>query len=169
MSQTLYLAEEIGFGSGSTISAISYNCASVGAYLEDEDVKIYMVNSDLTSLTRAGSNTLPESQMTLVYHNTSYRQPDATGWFTITLDSPFTYNGGSLIVVVKRSGVHTGGNTYMITNTTDTMFVYTTSAGTWPASCPYGNKRRVNTKLTITPMAANMPPEEVTIGSTTTT
>lgn len=169
MSQTLYLAEEIGFGSGSTISAISYNCASVGAYLEDEDVKIYMVNSDLTSLTRAGSNTLPESQMTLVYHNTSYRQPDATGWFTITLDSPFTYNGGSLIVVVKRSGVHTGGNTYMITNTTDTMFVYTTSAGTWPASCPYGNKRRVNTRLTITPMAANMPPEEVTIGSTTTT
>lgn len=169
MSQTLYLAEEIGFGSGSTISAISYNCASVGAYLEDEDVKIYMVNSDLTSLTKAGSNTLPESQMTLVYHNTSFRQPDATGWFTITLDSPFTYNGGSLIVVVKRSGVHTGGNSYMITNTTDTMFVYTTTVGTWPASCPYGNKRRVNTRFTITPMAANMPPEEVTIGSTTTT
>ena len=105
LSQQIYTASEIN-GSG-TITAISFywygqsgSATSSGA----RNLKIYMSHTNNTNLTNAW---IQETNSHLVYDGT--QTFNAIGWHTITLDTPFQYNGTSNLVITVDD--NTGGYT----------------------------------------------------------
>lgn len=94
-SQSLYLNTEIN--ATGTISTIQWYYSGSAALTNSQGLVIYMgstTKSDFTSI----SDWIPSSQMTQVYAGT-ITTDNTPGWKTITLATPFVYNGSSNLVI----------------------------------------------------------------------
>ena len=91
------------FSTYGSISDIAFYCVDIEGGMDPESVTIYMgvTNSVYDG---NGDDWIPASALTEVYSGT-LTQPSATGWFNITLDTPFDYDGsGHLVVSILRTG-----------------------------------------------------------------
>lgn len=97
--QSIYTPEEIGYTG--RITSIAYNVASA-TYYSGSTIKVYMgyrTNKVFTSNT----DCVPYSDLTLVYSGTR-TIGGSTGWESITLTTPFNYDGKkNLVVVVTKA------------------------------------------------------------------
>ena len=98
LTQQLYTAEEItesGGGAG-TITSISFYYNHTDAFSMD-NVRIYMKNVDKESFANSTDmEVVTESD--LVFEGT-FSSPAQSGWVTITLDTPFEYDGTNNLLV----------------------------------------------------------------------
>ncbi len=97
-SQILYTKSDLDLAAGrkGTIKSIYFEYSGATA-MAARTIKIYMANTDLSSLTT--SNYVPYASFTQVYSGTF--SCGSAGWYEITLDTPFEYNGtGNLAVMI---------------------------------------------------------------------
>lgn len=109
LTQQIYTAEEINMPDGGTITAISFDYASTGAFSVD-GIEVYMKNVSKDHF---------ESSTDMVEVSSSDRvfsgdfSASGAGWATITLDAPFHYDGTSnLLVCLYDPTEGYPGNTY---------------------------------------------------------
>ena len=98
LTQQLYTAEEIteaGGGAG-TITSISFYYNHTDAFSMDS-VRIYMLNVDRESFANSTDMEVV-TENDLVFEGT-FSGPAQPGWVTITLDTPFEYDGTSNLLV----------------------------------------------------------------------
>lgn len=99
-TETIYLASEIG--AKGTITDIAYLVTN-GAALTNQEVHIYMGNTDKDSFSSADDN-LPVYSMKEVFSGTITLGNNVGSWENIKLTSPFRYDGTkNLAVMVCRS------------------------------------------------------------------
>ena len=104
ITEQLYTADEIGMAG--TISSISFSYAGTAA--KDFPITVYMANVDAEDL----STGISLADAEVVFEGTY--SVTGTGWMTITLDTPFAYDGTSNLLI----GINKG-------------YVYWYSGGTW--------------------------------------
>jgi len=112
VSQQIYTAAEIGMGG--TINAISFDVASGSA---TRLLNVYMKHVTRSTFTGT-SNWESMSDDDMVYSgNVSW----AAGWVTITLDSPFEYNGTDnlLLCVYDNTGSYVSSPSYRVYSSTN--------------------------------------------------
>ena len=95
ITEQLYTAEEIGMPG--TIQSISFYY--VNSYDKDFPIEVYMANVDAADL----STGISLADAELVFEGT-YSVTAAQGWATITLDSPFVYDGTSNLLIGINKG-----------------------------------------------------------------
>ena len=105
LSQQIYTAAEIGMPG--TINSISFNINTpISGGVTNRACKVYMANVEKTAFSsRTDWESLTSSDM--VFDGTV--TPTSSGWLTITLDTPFEYDGTSnlLVCVVDNTGYYT--------------------------------------------------------------
>ncbi len=105
LSQQIYTAAEIGMPG--TINSISFNINTpTSGGVTNRACKVYMANVEKTAFSsRTDWESLTSSDM--VFDGTV--TPTSSGWLTITLDTPFEYDGTSnlLVCVVDNTGYYT--------------------------------------------------------------
>ena len=95
-SQMLYAADEIG--KKGIIQSIAFYVSSAKLF-NCSELKIYMGETDITQL----SSAFTSNGLQLVYSGTDVTIGSASGWETMTLNTPFDYSGEkNLVVVVCR-------------------------------------------------------------------
>lgn len=152
--QTLYTAAELtalGITNGAVLNSVAINLTAV----ETRALQNFTVKMKNTSTTNFATTTF-ETGTTTVRNAASY-QP-VVGWNTLTLDSNFTYTGGSLIVEFTFSNNDTGGSginvaTYNTTTNTATLYYRSDSesAATVAAAttATYAQTRRNNMQFGV--------------------
>ena len=103
ITEQLYTADEIGMAG--TISSISFDYAGTAA--KDFPITVYMANVDAEDL----STGVSLADADVVFEGTY--SVTGTGWMTITLDTPFAYDGTSnLLIGISKGYVYwySGGN-----------------------------------------------------------
>ena len=137
----IYTAEEIG--DAGTIYSLSFMPNSVTEGAKSRNLDIYMVNTDKTSF-ESGTDWVPVTDADLVFSGTAYWT--ANEWSTITLDTPFNYDGTNLCVVVNDlTGSWTSSNSYHVFDATaQALRIYQDSAPYNPAAP--GNGTVLNVK-----------------------
>ena len=152
--QILYTKSDLGLAAGKkgTIKSISFQYQYSTAISDKDKVKIYMANTNLTSLSTSNYVT----SFTEVY---SGSMNCSNGWNEIELDTDFDYNGvGNLLVVIEDySGKYTGSSYafyyheattgIQLYNTTDGSAYDITTASTWTGGTAVAY--RPNTKFCI--------------------
>ena len=117
LTEQIYIASEIG--RAGTITSISFkvsNSKSTTRY-----VVLYMKHTTKTTFTsRTGWETLSSSNK--VYSGSVTF--NASGWTTITLDTPFVYNGTSNLVI----GIDDNTGSYVSSSNSPQFYVYNTGA-----------------------------------------
>ena len=146
ITEQLYTAEEIGMAG--TISSISFNYASSTA--KDFPITVYMMHTDAENL----STGISLADADVVFEGTY--SVTGTGWMTITLDSPFAYDGTSNLLIGINKGYvyYYSGNTWYHTTTNAVMARYTQQDGSaYTTSTIPGTTRtaRPNIRMEITP------------------
>ncbi|MFT3911053.1 MAG: T9SS type A sorting domain-containing protein [Ferruginibacter sp.] len=122
--QSLYLASELtalGMGPGSVISSVKFNLPTADATLSLASLRIKMKNTTTSSLT-----TTWEPSMTIV--RTAAAFTPVVGINTLVLNTPFTWDGTSnLVVEVTYSNNNSGttGTTYNTAKYSPTSFAST--------------------------------------------
>jgi hypothetical protein len=93
LTQQIYTADEIGMAG--TINSISFEYTNTGSFTMN-NVQVYMLNVDKTEF--AGTTDMETvTSDDLVYTGTI--SATGAGWVTITLDSPFEYDGTSNLLI----------------------------------------------------------------------
>lgn len=100
-TQTIYLASDLvaaGATSGTSvfITSIQFNQTTSTSPTNWKDWTIYMGNTSSTAFTSTTS-WIPLSSLTKVFEGTV--TPSGTGWYTITLSTPFLWNGTSNLAI----------------------------------------------------------------------
>ncbi|MBO4489252.1 MAG: fibronectin type III domain-containing protein, partial [Bacteroidales bacterium] len=119
----------------------------------------------------------PANDLTLVYDGTNIPNPTTQGWFNITLDSPFPYNGTDnlVIIVTKSVNSYNSSFSYRYTSTSSNyrcMYrqsdsnpaTYTSHPGTNTGTRTYN---RANVRLTMGSVQCPNP-KHLTVGNVTT-
>ena len=103
-SQILYTKSDLDLAAGKkgTIKSIYFEYSGAAA-MAARTIKIYMANTDLSSLTT--SNYVPYASFTQVYSGTF--SCGSAGWYEITLDTPFDYNGAGQLAVMIDDNTNT--------------------------------------------------------------
>ena len=103
-SQILYTKSDLALAAGKkgTIKSIYFEYSGDAA-MAARTIKIYMANTDLSSLTT--SNYVPYASFTQVYSGTF--SCGSAGWYEITLDTPFDYNGAGQLAVMIDDNTNT--------------------------------------------------------------
>ncbi len=96
VSQTLYYPEEIGIGGGA-ITAIAYK-NSFTTNLPDKPVRVWIGETELENL---NAGWVDPATLTLVYDGTA-DFPSGINDIILTLDMPYIYTGGNLVVYTQR-------------------------------------------------------------------
>ncbi|MDR2971094.1 MAG: DUF2436 domain-containing protein [Bacteroidales bacterium] len=99
-AQSVYLNQDINMaGGGGFIKQLSwfYNNTATSAIV-NHPVKVYLANADINTL---GGAFQPKEKFTLVYEG-NVSIPLGLYQLSVTLDEPFLYTGGSLIVTTER-------------------------------------------------------------------
>ena len=97
VSQQLYTAEEIG--TDGTITSIAFHWAYNGS--KTYGIDVYMKHTDRTYF-ETTNDRIPLSTSDKVFTGTI--NPNGDNWVTITLDTPFEYDGSnSLVIAVDRN------------------------------------------------------------------
>ncbi|HPY97331.1 MAG TPA: carboxypeptidase regulatory-like domain-containing protein, partial [Candidatus Cloacimonadota bacterium] len=139
LTQTIYLADEIGIGGA--ITSFKYFMNSAGNVPNNSPIKVWMANTSLTTFA-SGTSWIPSSEFQLVYDG-GVTFPQGQIEVTIPLQSPFAYGGDNLVVMVQRPldiEYYSTTNTFIYTaaNETRTLYYYTDSATADPVSPPSG-------------------------------
>ncbi|MCR4812611.1 MAG: gliding motility-associated C-terminal domain-containing protein [Bacteroidales bacterium] len=154
--QILYTSEEFDYRSGD-IQAIAFQYAGSSAVTHAGDVTVYMANTNVQQF--ASTTSWITSGLTQVYHGNMNFQ--SSGWAWITLDSPFSYTGGNLLMVIDdNSGKYDGSGytfNYSGASSGPTMQLYQQSDAdtcdfsntSLPTSGYAGTNYRPNTKFCI--------------------
>ena len=145
ITEQLYTADEIGMAG--TISSISFDYAGTAA--KDFPITVYMANVDAENL----STGISLADAEVVFEGTY--SVTGEGWMTITLDTPFAYDGTSnLLIGINKDYVywfsgnwnHTATEAVMARYSNNDDSAYTTT--TVPAST---RTSRPNIQMVITP------------------
>lgn len=150
ISEQLYTADEIG--TAGTIQSISFYYA--GTIAKDFPITVYMKHVDASNL----STGISLADATQVFNGT-YSVSASSGWYAITLDTPFEYDGESNLLIGINKGYvywYSNGNwqgtaiSDMARYSNQDGSAYTTSTipGTIQANRP-------NLQLSIIPQAAS--------------
>ncbi len=150
ISEQLYTADEIG--TAGTIQSISFYYA--GTIAKDFPITVYMKHVDASDL----STGISLADATQVFNGT-YSVSASSGWYAITLDTPFEYDGESNLLIGINKGYlywYSNGNwqgtaiSNMARYSNQDGGAYTTSTipGTIQANRP-------NLQLSIIPQAAS--------------
>ena len=148
INEMLYTAEEIGMAG--TISSISFYYSGPA---KDFPITVYMKNVEATNLATGISLASAEQVFTGTYSVTA-----TAGWHTITLGTPFSYDGESslLIGIVKDYLYYYSQTPWYCTSTSSTMARYSAddnnafTTSTVPGSAL---SVRPNIQISITPSA----------------
>ncbi|MFH2143670.1 MAG: GEVED domain-containing protein [Bacteroidota bacterium] len=152
-SQSIYYQSEIAMAG--TITAIRFYYTG-SAYTDNITVGI-----GHTSKTTYANTTdwVPAGSMTNVYSG-NYSYGASTGWYQITLTTPFNYNNSDNLVIAvdeNTAGYHTSSDDFYNTSVSGNRSIYYYSDGTNPnpASPPAGTLTSyiANVQLVITPAA----------------
>lgn len=166
-SQVIYSQSNIQ-GSG-VITAIKYpyTISSTNFITKNSDITVYMGTTQNTSFASTTS-WIPVNQLTQVYTgsiteaNFSSALP-GTGWLTITLTTPFTYNNAqNLVVAVDENAAGFSSNSdefYCTTAPTGTAIDYhNDNTNPDPANPPTGNLHAAYPNITLVGINATTPP-----------
>ena len=159
-TEQLYTAAEIGMAG--TISSISFHYASTTA--KDYPLQVYMKSVDYANLLSA----IAISDDDLVYNGTL--SVTGAGWVTITLDTPFEYDGvGNLMIAVNKGYVYYfSGNTWYYTSASSmARYAQNDNNGYTPTSSLPATEvsaNRPNIKIVITPIS-NPKPKNLTVSN----
>ena len=121
-SQQIYTSDQIG-QSGCIINDISfYRTENIG--LNNRNIEIYLLNTDKSKFDNS-NDWVKLSENDKVYANSSYTN-DGLGWFTFTLDTPFEYTGGNLLVCMRviKNNKYTNHDKYAAFNTENSRALY---------------------------------------------
>ncbi len=94
-AQTIYLGSEIN--AGGFITSIQWYYTGSGALTNSQDLTIYFAETGKSSFT-SSADFVPLSELTQVYTG-GITTGSTPGWKTITLTTPFAFDGGSNLVV----------------------------------------------------------------------
>ena len=173
--ECIYLASEIQAAGSITEIAYYYGGTATSTYTYST-LKVYMgttTRSEISSTT----NWTPANDLTLVYDGTNIVNPTTQGWFTITLDNPFNYNGTDNLVVVVSKTVSsynssftyrytaTGSNYRCMYRQSDNDLSYAQHPGSNTGTRTYN---RANIKLTLGNVQCPTP-KHPTVSNITTT
>lgn len=107
LTQQIFTADEIGMAG--TISAISFEYTNTSAFTMD-NVQLYMMNVSKDNFTST-TDMVSISAADLVWQGTFTAQQD--GWITITLTTPFSYNGVDNLLICMYDSINGyPGNAY---------------------------------------------------------
>lgn len=131
LSQQIYTADEIGMSGGITNIAFYNNVTSNQLR---RNVDIYMVHTDKTSF-NSNTDWISVSESDKVFSGYVWFAAD---WMTISLDSPFVYDGinNLAIIVADRTNDCSFGVGCLITNTESTQSIYARSLNNYDVSNP---------------------------------
>ena len=174
-TQQIYTAEEIG--TDGTISSIAFHYA----YTESKTfgIDVYMKHTERTYFETSGDR-IPLASSDLVFSGTI--TPDADDWITITLDTPFEYDGSnSLVIAVDRNSGSPGFSdfdsnwnvlgTWYYTNTGSYTMLYNgNSSDVDPYNPSYmtPSTYRPNIQIGIGSAATCSAPKNLTVSNVTT-
>ena len=124
-TEMLYLASEVG--TSGEIQSVAWNVASASNH-DYTQIKIYMGVTDATSLS---SGFTDFNDLQLVYTSTNGTIGESIGWETVTLQSPFYYNGTENLVVVvcRQAANYTSGLKYYYTSSSNRVRYYRSDSG----------------------------------------
>ncbi|MCJ7933467.1 MAG: GEVED domain-containing protein [Chryseobacterium sp.] len=170
-SASLYAASEINVPAGGSILSVAWNAtASTSVTLP---VKIYLkaVPSSTTTLTAQDWATVTGGS-TLVYSGNVSNLP--TGWNTVTLQSPFYYNGtDNVMVMVETNYGGSGGGSSTgsaITYSTATSrHMYYQADSNAPTGTGTVTSSRPNIQMTFGAPPSCLPPGALSLGTVTPT
>ncbi|MDD2563967.1 MAG: carboxypeptidase regulatory-like domain-containing protein, partial [Salinivirgaceae bacterium] len=109
-SQTIYTPNQLGIGGG-IINAIGYKNNFATNLTEGRPVKIWIGETTETNLT---AGWIDPATLTLVYDGT-LSLPNGVNEISITLDTPYAYLGGNLVVYTNRTyenGYHSSSDKF---------------------------------------------------------
>lgn len=102
ISQIFYTSDEIGKSKGDKITKIAFKVANVDAAAYERDIDIYMVNcGDEYNFGVGGRSTKVIESAAVFSGKFKYETSQKNTWITITLDTPFTYEGGNILICVN--------------------------------------------------------------------
>lgn len=146
-TQQILTAEEIN--AVGTISSVSFEYAYSSAMTSKNNVRIYMANTDKSVF--ANSTDWITDGLQLVYEGSLNCE---LGWNEFALNTPFSYAGGNLAIVVEDNSAGYNSSSYTFKTTSTTYY----SALTWqsdnaPYAGQYGDLRQLhsNIRLTVCP------------------
>jgi hypothetical protein len=155
-TQQIYTASEItaaGGTPGGQIYKIKFHWNGSGNLTNADVWTIYMGNTSKTSFS-SNTDWVPLSSMTEVYTG-QVTLPPSAGWVTITLTTPFTWDGNNLVIAVDENVPSYGSTAYWYcTSTSNYQAIYyrNDSNNPDPASPPSASGRsynRPNVQLTF--------------------
>ena len=155
-TQQIYTASEItaaGGTPGGQIYKIKFHWNGSGNLTNADVWTIYMGNTSKTSFS-SNTDWVPLSSMTEVYTG-QVTLPPSAGWVTITLTTPFTWDGNNLVIAVDENVPSYGSTAYWYcTSTSNYQAIYyrSDSNNPDPASPPSASGRsynRPNVQLTF--------------------
>ncbi|MBR1774694.1 MAG: fibronectin type III domain-containing protein, partial [Bacteroidales bacterium] len=116
----LYTEDELSsMPSGSTITSIAYNVASLTS--GEVSFKVWMYSADEIDASSSWQNI--KANATLVYDGSI--NPTANEWIEIQLDDPFTYTGGGVVILTEGVSCGTSGScAKSVYSTTETTQAY---------------------------------------------
>ena len=164
----LYTAAELGLVPGSTITGVSWYKIA-GTISGNNKLDVYLGNTSATTLPSSQSFASLQSATTLVYN-----QPTAltvsSGWQGVTFTTPFTYTGGSIIILVdhQKIGTASGANNFVYTSAVGKAIGIASSSLTSVAtlgSSSYGNFRPTIKINAVAPPCSGTPDAGVTSAS----
>lgn len=146
-TQQILTAEEIN--AVGTISSVSFEYAYSSAMTSKNNVRIYMANTDKSVF--ANNTDWITDGLQLVYEGSLNCE---LGWNEFALNTPFSYAGGNLAIVVEDNSAGYNSSSYTFKTTSTTY----NSALTWqsdnaPYAGQYGDLRKLhsNIRLTVCP------------------
>ncbi len=151
-TQQILTAEEIN--AVGTISSISFEYAYSSAMTSKNNVKIYMVNTDKSEF--ASTSDWITDGLQLVYEG---NLNCAQGWNEFALNTPFSYAGGNLAIVVEdNSGAYnSSSHTFKTTTTThNSALTWQQDAAAYAGQAGTLRKHHSNIRLTICPEATDL-------------
>ena len=140
LTQQIYTAEQLGFGSG-TISEIAFYRHGTGVD-RTRTIDVYMINTDKTSFD-SNSDWVPMSASNKVYSGTF---TGTTGnWSTIDI-SDFEYDGRNLLICIDDNTGNYSSNTPFKLNSTSTntaIYIYNDGTNYSPSTPPTNASGRI--------------------------
>ena len=154
--EMIYTADEIAAGhpTENTILSVGFHLASQGLNGKTYTITVYMKNIDATSFESASHVAFASTDAVTTKNVTA----TASGWVTIELDTPFTYDPTkSLLIGVNKTAGSYAGSSYKWSYTTTTEYRHLhnhqdTPAAydpTTPPTYPTRNYKRPNVQLTF--------------------
>lgn len=110
----LYTATELGIPTGSIITKVEWYKVSGTLTGSNNVFKIWMENTNTTSISTTGTLGTYLSSATSVYSSSTQNFTVTGGWEAITLDNPFTYTGSNLFIITghEKYGTASGANDF---------------------------------------------------------